>query len=750
MSALTNPSALTDPPWCVTDAVLADGATVHIRPISPNDGPALLGFHARLSDETIYLRFFGPHRTLTPEEVTRFTNVDHCDRMALVATLSDEIIAVARYDRLAPGSHEAEAAFLVADAHQGRGLGTLLLEYLVAFARSRNIRRFVADTLVENWRMRQVFRNAGYQEHGTFGRGTVQFTLDIEPNATTLNAIEERGSQASVRSIRRLLEPRSIAVIGASHEPGALGHEIFCNLLTGDFQGPVYPVHPTAALISGVRAYPSLGAIPEKVDLAVVAVPAPEVLSVLEDCRQQRVHGLIIISAGFADAGPQGADLQRRIVKVARGAGMRMIGPNSMGVINTRPDVSMNATFALAMPSRGRVAFFSQSGGIGTAALEEAVQRGIGLSSFVSAGNKADVSGNDLLRYWQQDRGTDVVLLYLESFGNPQHFARVATEVSQVKPIIAVKAGRTAAGTQAGPPNTAVPASSDLIVDALFARTGVVRVDTIEELFDVAQLLASQPVPRGRRTAIVTNSGGPGILAADACDSSGLVVADLSDATRSKLRSFLPAEAGLHNPVDLMASGSAADYERTVEAVLADDGIDALLVIFTPTLVTGPDDVARAIMSATEATAKAVVVNFLPAAHEPDSLTSGDRRVPSYAFPETAVRALARAYRYGEWRARPPGAEPSLVGVRSAGRGVVLSALAKHPEGVCLDSNEVEQILDAYSIPRPQSRLARTEVEAVAAAGRIGYPVAVKAVGPCLAQSDVGGIRLDVERSEQV
>lgn len=745
-------ATLTDPVWCVTDAVLADGGTVHVRPIRPEDGPGLLAFHARLSDETIHLRYFSPHRNLRPAEVERFTHVDHHDRMALVAVLRGNIIAVARYDRLGPGEIEAEVAFVVEDAHQGRGIATLLLEHLAAFARTRGIRRFVADTLVENSRMADVFRHAGFEEHAEFASGTIHFTMDIEPSEAFVDAIEARWRQGAVRSIHRLLAPRSIAVIGASRTAGTIGREIFGNLLNNGFQGPVYPVHPTALHIGGVRAYPSLAAVPDEVDLAIVVVPAARVLEVVEECGRHGVRGVIVISAGFAETGPDGTELERQVVTAARGAGMRIIGPNCMGVINTHPDVSMNATFAPTAPSLGRVAFSSQSGGLGIAVLEEAERRGLGLSSFVSVGNKADVSGNDLLRFWQQDGNTDVILLYLESFGNPQHFARIAREVSATKPIVAVKAGRTSAGTRAASSHTAALASSDRAVDALFARTGVIRVETLEELFDVAQVLTAQPIPAGRRVAIVSNSGGPGILAADACESRGLTVPELSDATQASLRSFLPAAAGVRNPVDLVASGSAADYQRAIQAALADDGIDAVLVLFTPPLVTEAEDVARAIMNATSGATKPVVANFLPMAHAPSALTAPDRRVPSFAFPESAVRALARVCQYGAWRLRPPGVIPSLPGPRpAAAEAVIRAALAGHPDGAWLDAGQIGELLAAYSIPEARTVMARSEQEAVDAAGSIGYPVVVKASGSKLVhKSDVGGVRLGIGSPDQV
>jgi acetyl coenzyme A synthetase (ADP forming)-like protein len=742
-------STTRDPGWCVTDAVLADGGTVHIRPITPEDSAALLAFHSRLSDETIHLRFFSNHRHLRPDEVDRFTHVDHVQRMALVAVLHDQIVAVARYDGI--GADEAEVAFVVEDAHQGRGLGTLLLEHLAAFARTRGIHRFIAETLVGNRRMRGVFRDAGFVDHGQYDGGVVRVTLDIDQTEATLEAIDRRWNQAAVRSIERLLRPRSIAVVGASQRRGTIGHEIFRNLVNGSFNGPVYPVHPTAGHVASVAAYPFVTAIPDPVDLAVIVVPADQVQGAIDQCGAKGVRGLVVISAGFAETGRDGADNQAKLVAAARGAGMRMVGPNCMGVINTAAGISMNATFAPTAPIPGRLAFSSQSGGLGIAVLEEADRRGLGLSSFVSVGNKADVSSNDLLRYWQEDDGTDVILLYLESFGNPRQFARIAREVSRTKPIVAVKAGRTVAGTRAASSHTAALASPDAAVDALFAQAGVVRVDTLEELFDVAQVLTDQPPPAGRRVGIVTNSGGPGILAADACEANGLVVPELTATSQAALRGFLPTAAGVRNPVDLVASGSPADYEKAIRVLLEDDNIDAVLVLFTP-VVARADDVAAAVATASEGAGKPIIANFLSSPSASRSPSTATRRVPSFAFPESAVRALARAARYGQWRMRPAGARPELPDVRpTAARAVVQAALARSPRGGWLDPKGVIDLLGAYGIPLSPSRVVGTADEAVEAAASLGYPVAIKAIGADLVhKSDVGGVRLGLSSPDEV
>ncbi|MGH8997623.1 MAG: GNAT family N-acetyltransferase, partial [Acidimicrobiales bacterium] len=440
------------------DAVLSDGGTVLIRPIRPSDGPAIVSLHGRLSPETVYLRFFAALPSLSPTLLERFTHVDYVDRLALVGLLRDEIVGVARYDRI-PGSEEAEVAFVVDDAHQGRGLGTLLLEHLAGAAKEAGIRRFVADTLPHNRRMLGVFADAGWRARRSFAEGAVRVGFEIEPTEGSVAAMRERERRAAAASVARLLRPRSVAVIGAGRRAGSVGQVLFRNLLAGGFTGPVYPVNPAARSVASVRAYASVADIPDDVDLAVVTVPAPRVPGVVDACAAKRVGALVIVSAGFGETGPAGAESERQLVRTARRNGMRVVGPNCMGVANTTPEVSMNATLSPVPLVPGRVSLMAQSGPLGLAILEEARRRGLGVASFVSAGNKADVSGNDLLHYWEADPETEVVLLYLESFGNPRTFARVARRVSRVKPVIAVKAGR-GRSVAVGRPATAPPLPS--------------------------------------------------------------------------------------------------------------------------------------------------------------------------------------------------------------------------------------------------------------------------------------------------
>ncbi|NUO98320.1 MAG: GNAT family N-acetyltransferase, partial [Nonomuraea sp.] len=497
------------------DVVLADGGTSHVRPIRPADADRLRSFYSRLSDESIYFRFFGPRPRLSDREVERFTNVDYEGRVALIATIGAEMVAVIRYDRVAPG--EAEVAFLVEDAHQGRGVASVLLEHLAATARERGIERFVADVLPANMKMMGVLRQAGYTAQSQFADGVVRMTLDLTPTETSAEVTASREHRAESRSIARLLAPGSVAVIGASREPGGVGQTVLRNLLAADFTGPVYPVHRQVRAVAGVRAYPSVTAIDGEVDLAVVAVPAEGVLDVVKECAEKGVHGLVVVSSGFGETGERGRARQDELARIARSYGLRVVGPNCLGIANTDPAVKLNATLAATVPGRGRVGFFSQSGALGTALLQRVAQRGMGISSFVSAGNRADVSGNDLLQYWEEDDATEVILLYLESLGNPRKFTRLARRIARDKPIVVVKSGGTPAGHSAeelGLPDSAI--------SSLFAQAGLIRVDDLIQLFDVGQLLAYQPLPAGPRVALVTNSDALGLLAADACVSAGL------------------------------------------------------------------------------------------------------------------------------------------------------------------------------------------------------------------------------------
>jgi acetyl coenzyme A synthetase (ADP forming)-like protein len=541
--------------------------------------------------------------------------------------------------------------------------------------------------------------------------------------------------------MRAFFEPNAVAVVGASRRPRQIGAEILRNLRATGFRGPIHPVHPSAAVVDGLPAHARVTDIPGDVDLAIIAVPAAQVEGVVDDCVRKGVRALVIISAGFAEVGAEGRAREARIVEKVRASGARLVGPNCMGLLNTDPAVRLNATFSPVYPPEGRVAMSTQSGALGLAILDYARKLNLGISTFVSVGNKPDVSGNDLIQYWEQDARTSVILLYLESFGNPRKFSRLARRVARKKPIVAVKAGRSGAGARAAASHTGALASSDAVVEGLFRQAGIIRTNTLEEMFDVAALVAHQPVPAGRRVAILTNAGGPGILAADACEAEGLTLPPPGAATLAELRSFLPAAAGLGNPIDMIASASAEHYGRAMRALLGDDAFDALLVIFIPPLVTDAHDVARAVVDAARGAGdKTVLACFMAAQGAPPELLP----IPCYVFPEAAATALARAAAYGGWLRRPPGEERRLGEAEGrAARAVVDRVLARG--GGWLRADEVEALLSAAGIRCARARLAKSHAAAVAAATEIGFPVALKTVGESIVhKTEVGGVRLGV------
>jgi acetyl coenzyme A synthetase (ADP forming)-like protein len=551
------------------------------------------------------------------------------------------------------------------------------------------------------------------------------------------------------RNLDAVLRPRSVAVIGASRQRGSISGEVFHNLLSQGFPGPVYPVNHSASVVQSVRAYPSVRDVPGDVDLAVVTVPRDHVLAVARECAQKKVKGLVVLTAGFGETGAEGRAIQDELKGIVRGAGMRMVGPNCLGLLNTDPDINLNATFAPTWPPPGGVAFCSQSGAIGLAILDYARDLGIGISQFVSMGNKADVSGNDLLEYWENDPSCRVILLYLESLGNPARFMQIARRVGRQKPIAVVKSGRTEAGARAASSHTGALAGLDVAVDALLGQAGVLRTDTMEELFDLAMLLANQPVPAGNRVGILTNAGGPAIMASDACESRGLAIPTLSERTVAQLRTFLPPEASTKNPVDMIASASPASFERALSLLLADGEVDSVIVLFVPPIVTQAADVAAAIRRAGAGAKKPVVTCFMGTHGIPAALSSlREGRFPSYAFPEAAALALARAARYGRWLAAPPGRVPELTGLAPE---KAQAAVRAAPPGRWLSTDQVRLVLNGYGIRTPKEEVAFDAATAATAAARIGFPVALKLTSETiLHKTEVGGVLLGLVNAEAV
>lgn len=694
------------------DVVLRDGSTAHLRPITADDAELLVAFYARVSEQSKYYRFFAPYPELSSRDVARFTQVDYEGRLALIVTVGNEMIGVGRYERTDPTT--AEVAFLIEDAHQGRGLGQLLLEHLAQAAREQGITKFTAEVLPDNRKMITVFTEAGYKVAREFEDGVIVVEFDIAPTDTSFGVMQSREQRSEAKSIERLMTPSSVAVIGASRREGTIGNALLRNLRDGRFTGRLYAVNAAGGEVEGVQAYPAIRDIDGSIDLAVVAVPAESVVDVVLDCAAKGVRGLVVVSSGFAEVGEEGRRRQRRLVGLARSYGMRVIGPNCLGLINTDPAISLNATLSPLMPDRGRVAFFCQSGALGVAILADVVARGIGLSSFVSAGNRADVSGNDLMQYWYSDEATEVVLLYLESLGNPRKFSRVARRLAGRKPVIALRSGRATQGVPLGHTvrrSQLPPATSD----ALLRQSGLIGVDTTGEMFDVAQLLAHQPLPRGRNVAIVSNSDALTLLAMDAAAMHGLEI--------------------VGDPMTLGANASADDFGTVLGEVFADDRVHSVVVIFAPPLHTTGEEVARVLAMAAAGSDKPVVSSFMASRSVPDLLRVPDEHggaargsIPSYSSPQYAVGALAKATGYGEWRLRADSDIPDLPDIDTAGaEAFVADYLQRNPQGADLDPDERQHLLSFYDISVLPSYPVLSADEAVARAADLGWEVILKA-----------------------
>ncbi|MFC5667290.1 GNAT family N-acetyltransferase [Kitasatospora misakiensis] len=755
------------------DVLLRDGGTARIRPITPADAGRLVEFYEQVSDQSKYFRFFAPYPRLSDKDVRRFTHHDFVNRVGLAVVVRDRFIATVRYDRIDPDGRpsetgtDAEVAFLVQDAHQGRGVASALLEHIAAVAQERGIRRFQAEVLPENRKMVKVFTDAGYVQRRSFADGVVHLEFDLEPTAASLAVMRAREHRAEARSVQRLLTPRSVAVIGASRDPRTVGRALLRDLLTGFAADdrPVYAVNrnaPPGTELDGVPVHRSILEIPGPVDLAVIAVPASAVPEAVAECGAHGVQGLVVVTAGYAETGPEGRDRQRALIRQARAAGMRVIGPNAFGLISTDPGHPLNASLAPVLPARGGFGVFCQSGAIGVALLEAGHRRGLGISSFASVGNRADVSGNDFLQYWAEDPATDVVLLYLESFGNPRKFTRIARRLAQAKPIVVVKGARH---TGSLPPGHAVPPTAgglrDATVDALFEQAGVTRVETITELYDTGELLALQPLPPGDRVAVIGNSDSLGLLTHDACLSAGL---------RPR------------TPVDLTTAATGENFRIALDTALTDPGVDAVIAVAIPPIgtsshafmggrLTGPDDpelgsddpeIAAALLDAGErarAAGKPLLLAHLALTDLPSRLRPGG--IPAYPAPERAVRALAHAVHYADWRRRMAEAEetarvPELDRIDEAGaRALVDAALATRsavaartqPGGarITLPDAEAAALLARYGIDVSPTLPAPDEESAVRAAATLGYPVALKATAPHLRhRPDLGSVRLDL------
>ena len=680
-------------------ALLTDGTTIEIRPTRPDDFDAVRDMHAKMSPENLYLRFFGMSRSAAEGEARRVCREPAPDHGALLAVLEGQVVGCGSYEVAGDGSRSAEVAMAVADDLHRRGVGTLLLEHLVSLARSRGVRAFVAETLSENALMMQVFADAGLGAHRALVDGVyeVSFPLPVIEGATGLGtyheAVAERERSADIASLRHVLTPASVAVIGASRRPGSVGRAILRNIIDDGFSGRVYAVNPTAAELDGVPCLSSAAALPEEVDLAVIAAPTAAVIGIAEDCGRRGVKALVVTTSGLDGVA------RAELLGICRRYGMRLVGPTCFGVANTA--ISLDATFAAHHPRPGMAGLALQSGGVGVVLLEHLSRLGIGISSFVSLGDKDDVSGNDMLLWWESDAATKLALLYLDSFGNPRKFARTARAVGRTVPLLTVNVGRSAAGRRLAAMR-ATAAVPHLTRRALFEQAGVIATANFGELLDAAALVASQPVPGGRRVGVVSNTRGGGMLAADACGDVGLQVASLAGDTQRALRDLLPADAAVTGPVDTTAAVTSGVFRRCLELVGADPGVDAVLALTATTATSDlvpevraarlPVPIAAAVMDQVEG------VRLLPG---PDKDSPA---VPAYAYPESAARALGHAARYGAWRATPPGSVPVLEGLRQdKARELVASFLGGTPGGGWLSRGQTVELLGCYGVPLADS-----------------------------------------------
>ena len=728
-----------------TDVILRDGATLRLRPPLAADAEGMLDFFSRLSDRSRYLRFHG-FPALGQKLVTPFLDPDWDERGALIGCFEGRIVALANYARLRD-RRAAEVAFTVDDEFQGRGIGTRLLEQLVELAASVGIEEFVAEVLPENRSMLVVFRDAGFDVVRELEGGELEIRFPIASTGHYRDQVAARNHVAVQASLRPFFEPACAAVVGASSRRGSIGGELFRNVLAADFAGAAYPVNLGGEPVAGVRGYKRIADIPDKVELAVICVPGEHVLGAAQEALEAGVKALCVISAGFAEIGTEGRIRQESLVALAREHGARIVGPNCLGIASASS--RLNATFAPRAFPTGKIGFSSQSGALGLAVLERAEAMGLGLSSFVSIGNKADVSSNDLLEWWEDDPATEIVMLYLESFGNPRAFARIARRVARSKPILAMKGGTTKAGMKAASSHTAALAGSDAAIDALFRQAGVIRTRTLDELVEVASLLSAQPVPRGHRVALLTNAGGLGILCADACEAAGLELPVPSEATRHALEQVMPSEGSTGNPIDVLGSAKPKMFADVIPIILADPGIDALIVLFVPTVGIDEDEMGAAISRASAGAGdKAVLCAFMSAKGAPASLQSV-ATVPSFPYPEAAARALNRAAERGDWLRRPAGTIPELIVDHAAAEAVVNDALSKGDD-VWLEPGQARALLEAYGLPVVPERVVATAAAAAEAAEELGFPVVVKSAAAGAHKTESGGVVLNLASADEV
>lgn len=735
------------------DVVLRDGATAHLRPVLPTDQDALAAMYSRQSERTIYLRFFTYKSSLSAKELARFTTVDHHDRVAFVIMLGQEMIGIGRYDRT-NDPHEAEVAFFISDAHHGRGIGSILLEHLAAAGLERGITKFSAEVLPENRKMLNVFSEAGFEVARVFDDGVVMVNFNIDPTKKSREVMATREHRAEAKSVSSLIAPRSVAIIGASRDWNQVGHEILVNIVEGGFTGPVYGINPEAFELAGMKAYPSIAEVPEPVDLAIITVPISAVAGVVEECGRVGVRGVCIVTGGYADDGARGRARQQALVRTARSSGMRVIGPASLGLINTDPAVNLNASLGEARPQPGGLGLFSQSAAIGVLLYTSARRRQLGFSSVLSAGNRADVSGNDMMQYWEDDGETTACCMYLESIGNPRKFSRIARRLARSKPVVVAKSDVT--GVQLPPGHTGRTSSAPPeALNEMFRQSGVIRAETSEHLMDIAQLLVSQPLPRGRRVAVFSNAFALGQVIADACTSHGVEAKH----TEHVLDTASP---------DIDALDMIRDAVLTA---LRSSEVDAAVASFLPSPLVGQDEITEVLADCGAETGKPVLAAFTgvveptpyqrgiyPCPREYQAAEADESfnypGVPCYESPGAAIGALAAAMDYVAWRAQEDVFVEDIEGVNAKAVEEKIEELKPKIQGeglLELDPRRTAELLGDYGIAVLESVPFETKNEACEAAEKLGYPVALKAIDPTMRHRlDLGGVRLGIEDQESL
>lgn len=728
------------------------------RPITKEDASAWLDFYRRLSSRPESLRLQRVPLSINIEDALRYCDIDYVNRFALVAEVREScekhIVAVGRYNRL-PDSRTAEMSIIVLASYQQKGIGTKLIEYLAAAARKQGIEFF--ETLIpqDNTAMLSVFRSYGFPMNQWPERDVYRVTFSLTRSPQIDEKKDERTAQATHKSLDYILKPQSVAVIGASNRPGAMGGLILKSLLQSGFQGPVYPINANYETVMSVKAYPSVLAVPGDIDLAVIAAPSTQILNIVDECGRKKIKGIIVIADGFREKDEQGAALEKEMVDTAFSYGMRIIGPNCMGAINNDPQVKLNATFAPVAPVPGNIAFVSQSGAVGLGVLEYANNMGMGLSYYVSIGNRADIASTDLLLYWENDPAVRVILLYLESYDNPELFVRVARRVSRKKPVLAIKGGSTPEGSRATRSHTGAMSTSSMVSAALLREAGIVAVNTINELFESAVLLANQPVPRGRNVAVLSSGGGPGILAADACARSGLKLPELSTTTLARIKSVIKRDININNPIDLTAGVSPEEFEAVLKILAEDKDFDSIITIYIPPAGLDSSAIENAISRAAPVVrqqGKTLLASFVGTTLSKGKLM-GENFIPYYLFPEEAVQALANAVKYHELNSQTTGRLPDLPDIdREKARFLFGHILAgKDEKPLWVAASDMYEIFKCYGINFAENALADTPEKAAETAARIGYPVVLKLNSSTIThKTEVGGVMLNIRNKDEL